>query len=144
MDGQIIRCPQCGKSNRVPELEAGKSAVCGNCKAPLQAGGGGHPVEMTDASFASAIGSGPAVVDFWAAWCGPCRMIAPVLEELASQRTDIRFGKLNVDENPRTASQYGVQSIPLLVFFKDGKEQGRVVGAVPRGKIEAAIQQYLT
>ncbi len=83
------------------------------------------------------------VVDFWAAWCGPCRMIGPLIEELASERHDVRFAKLNVDENPRTSGAFHVQGIPLLVFFKDGVERGRVVGAVPRPQIEAAIRQYL-
>jgi thioredoxin 1 len=104
---------------------------------------GGHPIDVTDANFAETIGNGSFVVDFWAAWCGPCRMIAPVIEELAASRTDVRFAKLNVDQNPRTASAYRAMSIPLLVLFKDGVEKGRVVGAVPRNKIEAAIRQYL-
>jgi thioredoxin 1 len=82
------------------------------------------------------------VVDFWAAWCGPCRIIAPILDELARERSDVTFAKLNVDENPRTATQFGVQGIPLLIFFSNGAEAGRVVGAVPKDKIEAAIQQY--
>ena len=139
---QVVRCSSCGKANRVPELGSGKKAVCGNCKAPLHASGG-SPVTLTDANFAAAIRSGSYVVDFWAAWCGPCRTIAPVLEELARERSDVTFAKLNVDENPRTASQFGVQSIPLLVFFRDWNEAGRVVGAVPRTQIEAAIQRYL-
>ena len=139
---QIVRCPSCGKANRVPDLGSGKRAVCGNCKAPLDASDAA-PVTLTDATFASAIQSGFYVVDFWAAWCGPCRAIAPVVEELARERTDVTFAKLNVDENPRTASQFGVQSIPLLVFFRDGAEAGRVVGAVPRTQIEAAMQRYL-
>lgn len=142
MDGRVVQCPSCGKSNRIPELDAGKRAVCGNCKAPLDASPRG-PIVLTDATFAKSIANGRAVVDFWAAWCRPCRMIAPVIEELASERTDVTFAKLNVDENPRTASQFGVQSIPLLVFFRDGVEAGRVVGAVPRTRIEAAMQQYL-
>jgi thioredoxin len=141
MDGQVIRCPACGKANRIPGVGDGKRVVCGNCKAPLDAPRG--PLVLTDATFASAIASGRAVVDFWAAWCGPCRMIAPVIEELASERTDVTFAKLNVDENPRTASKFGVQGIPLLIFFRDGAEAGRVVGAVPRARIEAAIDQYL-
>jgi thioredoxin 2 len=141
---QIVRCPRCGKANRIPDLAGGKRAVCGNCKAPLDAASGvDAPVTLTDATFASVIQKGSYVVDFWAAWCGPCRMIAPVLDELARERSDVTFAKLNVDENPRTASRFGVQSIPLLVFFRDGTEAGRVMGAVPRGQIEAAIQRYL-
>ncbi len=144
MDGQVVRCPHCGQSNRVPPLGSGKKAVCGKCGQELTAtASGGHPVEVRDADFARTIENGKYVVDFWAAWCGPCRMIAPVIEQLASERTDVRFAKLNVDENPRTSAQFGVQGIPLLIFFKDGQERGRVVGAVPRAKIESAIQQYL-
>ena len=128
----------------MPALGSGKTAVCGKCGKELSASdGGGHPIELSDADFAPKIQSGKYVVDFWAAWCGPCRMIAPVIEQLASERGDIRFGKLNVDENPRTSAAFGVQGIPLLIFFNDGQERGRVVGAVPRGKIEQAIQQYL-
>lgn len=142
----IITCPSCGQANRVPELGSGKKAVCGKCKAelPLPAGSGdGHPVTLSDAGFAQQIGSGKWIVDFWAPWCGPCRMIAPLLDELASQRSDLRIGKLNVDDNQRTAAQYRAMSIPLLVFFQDGVETGRLVGAVPKGHIEAAIRQYL-
>jgi thioredoxin 1 len=89
------------------------------------------------------IAGGAWVVDFWAAWCGPCRMIAPVIEQLAAERSDVRFGKLNVDDHPRLAAKFNARSIPLLVLFKDGVERGRVLGAVPRGQIEAAIRQYL-
>ena len=98
---------------------------------------------LTDDNFRTQVASGNTVVDFWAAWCGPCRQIAPVIEALAAERSDVRFGKLNVDENPRTAQAFGVQGIPLLVFFRDGNEAGRLVGAVPRGQIEAAISRYL-
>ena len=137
----IVRCPSCGQANRVPDLGSGQAAVCGKCKTPLTADG--HPVALIDSNFRDAIARGSAVVDFWAAWCGPCRMIAPVIEQLASERRDIRFAKVNVDENPQTSVQFGVHGIPLLVFFKDGVERGRVVGAVPKGQIEAAIRQYL-
>jgi thioredoxin 1 len=120
-------------------------AVCGKCKAPLEGAqaADGHPIVVTDATFQQTIAKGSYVVDFWAAWCGPCRMIAPILDELASQRSDVRFAKLNVDENPRTAAAFRVQGIPLLVFFKDGMEAGRVTGAVPKAQIEAAISRYL-
>ena len=126
--------------NRVPALGDGKRAVCGRCKAPLPAGG---VTALSEADFDGNVGRGSWVVDFWAAWCGPCRMIAPVIEQLAGERSDVRFGKLNVDEHPRLAAKFNARSIPLLVLFKDGVERGRVVGAVPRGQIEAAIRQYL-
>ena len=130
------------------QLGSGSKAVCGKCKAELPVGAGSgnghaHPVTLSDAGFAQQIGSGKWLVDFWAPWCGPCRMIAPVLDELAGEPTDIRIGKLNVDENQRTAVQYRAMSIPLLVFFENGEEKGRVVGAVPKGHIEAAMKQYL-
>ena len=141
MDGQVIRCPACGQANRVPEVGSGKKAVCGKCKAPLPESSG--PIVLTDKSFDERIREGNVVVDFWAAWCGPCRIIGPVIDALAAERSDVRFGKLNVDENPRTSSRFGVQGIPLLIFFRNGVEAGRVVGAVPRAQIEAAIQRYL-
>ena len=141
MAGEIIRCPSCGQANRVPAVGSGKKAVCGKCKAPLA--GDGKPVVLTDASFRESIARGKFVVDFWAAWCGPCRTIAPILDALAAERSDVRIGKLNVDENPRTAAAFQVQGIPLLVFFSDGVEKGRLTGAVPRGQIENAIQRYL-
>ncbi|MEA2162976.1 MAG: thioredoxin 1 [Thermoanaerobaculia bacterium] len=141
---EIVRCASCGQANRVPPVGSGSKAVCGKCKAPLPATSNGHPIDVTDVNLADAIQQGSSVVDFWAAWCGPCRMIAPILEEMAASRSDVRFLKLNVDQNPRAASQYRAMSIPLLVFFKDGVEKGRVVGAVPRGQIESAIKQYLS
>ena len=137
-----VRCPNCGQMNRVPRLAGGKKAVCGKCKTPLSEGGGGVAT-LTDRDFDGTIGKGNWVVDFWAAWCGPCRTIAPVIEQLAGERSDVRFGKLNVDDFPSAAAKYNARSIPLLVLFKDGVERGRVVGAVPRGHIEAAILQYL-
>jgi thioredoxin 2 len=144
MDGQVIRCPSCGQANRVPPVGSGKKAVCGKCGAELTEEGSGHPIELSDANFARSIIKGSFVVDFWAAWCGPCRVIAPVIEQLARERTDVRFAKLNVDDNPQTSAFFQVQGIPLLIFFKDGEEKGRLVGAVPRQNIEAAIGRYLS
>jgi thioredoxin 2 len=134
-----VRCSDCGQVNRVPALVSGQKAVCGKCKAPLRLG----VATLSEGDFDRSIGDGAWVVDFWAAWCGPCRMIAPVIEQLAAERRDVRFGKLNVDEHPRLAAKFNARSIPLLVMFRDGVERGRVVGAVPRGQIEAAIRQYL-
>ena len=142
MDGQVIRCGNCGQANRVPEIAGGKRAVCGKCKSALTASGA-RPIVLTDSNFDDVVKGAPMVVDFWAAWCGPCRVIGPVIDALAAERPDVRFGKLNVDENPRTAQRFGVQGIPLLVFLRDGAEAGRLVGAVPRAQIEAAIGRYL-
>ncbi len=83
--------------------------------------------------------SKPVLLDFWAAWCGPCRMVAPVLEEIAKERTDIRVGKVNVDEEPELAGEFGVMSIPTLVVMKDGKEAAKSVGAQPKEEILAML-----
>ena len=104
------------------------------------------PLILTDASFAAAIRSEtPTLVDFWAAWCGPCRMIAPVIERLADQMGDrATIAKLNVDENPRTAQQFNVRSIPMLLIFKNGQVVDQLVGAQPepviRQRLEAALR----
>lgn len=102
-------------------------------------------VELTDLNFKEITDSGVVVVDFWAAWCGPCRMIAPVLEEIAKERQDVVVGKLDVDEYPQLASKYGVMSIPTLLFFKDGKLKDSSIGVVPKNvllsKIDAVIQE---
>ena len=103
------------------------------------------PVEVTDATFYDFISQYPAaVIDCWAPWCGPCRMISPVIEELSSDYAGkVVFGKLNVDENPTIASEYGIMSIPTLLFARKGEVVDRLIGAVPRQIIEAKIKQIL-
>jgi thioredoxin 1 len=98
--------------------------------------------KVSDATFEAEVlkASGAVVVDFWAEWCGPCRMIAPALEEIAGVMGEkVKIVKLNVDENPATASKYGIMSIPTLMIFKDGEMASRQVGAAPRAKLEQWI-----
>ena len=98
--------------------------------------------KVTDATFEKDVlkASGPVVVDFWAEWCGPCRMIAPALEEIStSLNGKVKIVKLNVDENPQTAAKYGIQSIPTLMIFKGGQMSSRQIGAAPKQKLEQWI-----
>jgi thioredoxin 1 len=102
-------------------------------------------VAVTDADFATAIEGhkGLAVVDFWATWCGPCRMIAPIMEELAVKYDgQVKITKLDVDSNPKSAARFGVRSIPTILFFKDGQVVDQVIGAVPKAALEAKVAQH--
>lgn len=106
----------------------------------------GATMEVTDASFAADIEGteGLAMVDFWAVWCGPCRMVAPIVEELASEYSGkVRVAKLDVDSNQRTAARFNVRSIPSILFFKDGKHVDTVVGAVPKPALERKIEEHM-
>jgi thioredoxin 2 len=136
----IIRCLDCGTKNRVPENRPHDRPVCGKCGASLVVTEEqGHPFDVTDATFTREVRSAPGavLVDCWAPWCGPCRMVAPVLDELAAKYAGrIRIAKLNVDENPVTASQYNIRSIPTMLLFRDGSLVNTLVGALPKETIE--------
>jgi len=103
------------------------------------------PIEVTDSTFNEVIRKNPLVViDCWAAWCAPCRMIAPVVEELAGDyKGKIVFGKLNVDSNMETAGEYGIMSIPTLLVFKNGRLVDQIIGALPRVRLESKITKHL-
>ena len=147
----IQPCPNCGTKNRVNETALARLPVCGKCGAPLIAGNGASdskPQVVTDGSFAqdvvAASSSKPVLVDAWAEWCGPCRMIAPVLDQLAAESNGrYKIAKLNVDENPLTASQFNIRSIPTMLIFRNGKLVDQIVGAQPKEAIAARIGAQL-
>jgi thioredoxin 2 len=144
MSNPLIRCPACGASNRVPadKMALGLRPVCGRCKARLPAPAA--PVKVTDATFAAEVEQSPlpVVLDLWAAWCGPCRMLEPIIEELAGEMAGrLRFAKLNVDENPTTASRFNVRSIPTLLVLRGGREIDRIVGVQPKAEIVRRLER---
>jgi thioredoxin 2 len=142
----LVRCGNCGAENRVPEekLKQGLEPVCGRCKAPLSVEQ--KPIIVTDASFAAEVerSAAPILVDMWAPWCGPCLMLAPVIEQLAAEMAGrVRVAKLNVDENPVTAGRFNVRGIPALLLFKDGREIDRMVGVQPKAEIVRRLQRAI-
>ncbi len=103
-------------------------------------------IQLTDSNFKNEVldSAQPVLVDFWAAWCGPCKMIAPIIDEVAADyEGKVKVGKLNVDENSKTASEYGIMSIPTMVLFKNGKEVNRLVGFMPKAQLAKILDQML-
>lgn len=147
----VVACPNCGAKNRVDESRAERlQPVCGRCGQTLPeaaaAASPGHPITVTDATLPQELaqaGARPVLVDCWAPWCGPCRRIAPIMDELAAESGG-RYvvAKLNVDENPGTASRFQIDGIPALLIFKGGRLVDKIVGLQPKQAIAARLAAH--
>jgi thioredoxin 2 len=141
MADELTTCPHCGRRNRVPAAASG-TPRCGNCHEPLP-----WIVNAGDDSFAEVAEKSkmPVLVDLWAPWCGPCRMVSPALAQLATERAgSLKLVKVNVDESPRLQQRFGIQSIPTLMVLRDGKVIARQVGAAPADALRSWLDQSLS
>jgi len=143
----IIRCKNCGAKNRIPKTRLNDRPICGRCRSLLPEDGVfDSPVIVSDNTFNDEIVAhpGPALLDCWAPWCGPCRTIGPIIDQLAKEFAGkVKFAKLNVDENPATSAKYNIMSIPTMLLFKDGKVMNSLVGALPKAEIENHLRSLI-
>ena len=135
-------CGYCGAVNRVPGARLQEGPRCGRCHAPVL---DGTPVTLSEADFDAFVGRNdlPLVVDFWAEWCGPCKMMAPAFAQVArEQRVQFRLAKLDTETSPAIAGRYAIRSIPTLILFRHGQEVDRAVGALDAGRLRAWLQRH--
>lgn len=142
MDSKFIKlsCPSCGKTNQLPTNRLEQKPKCGSCHNKLFLG---KSIELNSSNFSKVVANTeiPVVVDFWAEWCAPCKMMKPIFEQVASQlEPHVRFAKLNTEAAPAIAAQFGIRSIPTLIIFNSGKEIARQAGALDARNLKQFIQ----